>query len=99
MPDGFSCFLPGETKFIKGLQVKPELRARAEEMGETQGGVARDGALSVQNAGDALRGYIEFARPFGGAHAEFFQFLSQVLAWVDSRQCHDVLRSPVTNDE
>jgi hypothetical protein len=90
MPNGFSRLLLGETKFVEALQVKPELHARVEEMGETQGGVARDGTLSAQNAGDAVGRHVEIARQFGGAHAEFLQFLGEMLSWVDGCECQDV---------
>src|ERR1700722_569312 len=40
--DGFSSFLFGETKFVKILQVEPEFRCCAKEMGQAQRRVARD---------------------------------------------------------
>src|SRR5215469_14560106 len=47
----FPGFLPGDAYFIKALQVEPELRARPKEVGETQGCVASNCPLAVQDAG------------------------------------------------
>src|ERR1035438_4914299 len=74
------CSALATASSIKGLQVEPEFRARAEEVSQAQGGVSGDAALPVQNAGDAVGRHIQLARQFCGAHAEFFQFFGQVFA-------------------
>jgi hypothetical protein len=43
----FSGFLLGYAQLVKALQVKPECRTRAEEMGQTQCRVSGDGALRI----------------------------------------------------
>src|ERR1019366_3537872 len=93
----FSRFPLRYAQFVKALQVKPELGTRAEEMGQTQGSVSRDGALPVQNAGDAVGRHIQLARQFGGAHAEFSQFFGQVFARMYRGHCHSVLPVPSDN--
>jgi len=51
-----TCPICGKAQVVKTLQVKPELCARAEEVGQTQRGVTGDDTLPVQNAGDAVVG-------------------------------------------
>ena len=48
----------------------PELRAGAEKVSEPQSGVAGDGALPVENRGDAVGRHLELARKRRGAHVE-----------------------------
>ena len=43
----------------KPSQVEPEFRTGAEEVAESQRGVARDGALAVEDLGDALSFYAQ----------------------------------------
>src|SRR5207244_7201186 len=62
--------------------------ARAKEMSEAQGGVARNGARSVQDLGDAIGRHVDLPRQFSRAHIECFQFFSQVFTRMDSGQCH-----------
>jgi hypothetical protein len=45
--DGFRGFLLGEAQIVEALQIVPQPRARAKEMSEAQGGVARYGACSI----------------------------------------------------
>ena len=45
--DGFRGFLLGEAQVVEALQIVPQPRARAKEMSEAQGGVARYGACSI----------------------------------------------------
>ena len=72
------------------IQVKPKLGGRAEEMGKAQGRIAGDGALAVENPGDAVGRHLKLARERSGAHIKFFQFFGQVFAWVDSVESHSV---------
>jgi hypothetical protein len=67
----FPGLLLSHTQLVKALQIQPELRARAEKMRQTQGSVAGDRALTVQNPGNTVGGNSQLARQFGGAHAEF----------------------------
>ena len=46
--DGFAGFLLGEPQVIEILQIEPKLRAGAEEVSETQSGVARNRARAIQ---------------------------------------------------
>jgi hypothetical protein len=71
--DGFAGLPLGEADLIKALQIQPEFRGRAEEMGQAQGRVAGDGAPSIQDFGDAIGGNIQLPRQFRGAHAQLFQ--------------------------
>ena len=59
-----------DTKVVKRLQIKPKLRASAKKMAETESGIARNGARSVQDLRDAIRWHADFAREFSRAHRE-----------------------------
>ncbi len=87
-PDSLPGFLFGQAKFITALQVELELCARVEVVPKTQGRIACDGPLSVQNFRDAIGRHLHLAGEFGGAHAELFQFFGQVFTWVDWGTCH-----------
>ena len=63
----------GEADLIKALQIQPEFRSRAKEMGQAQGRIAGDGAPSIQDFGDAVGRNIQLPRQFCGAHAQLFQ--------------------------
>src|SRR5271166_5125426 len=77
--DGFPDLLLGEAQLVEVLQIQPEFRAGAEEMGQAESGIASDGALFVQNTGDAVGWYVKLTRQFSGAHTDFFQFFGQML--------------------
>ena len=62
-PDGFACLLLREAELVEALQVKPELGGRAEEMGKAQGRIAGDGALAVENPGDAVGRHLKPETP------------------------------------
>lgn len=87
--DGAAGFLLGETEVVESLQIQPELGARAEEMGEAQGGVAGDGTRAIQDLRDAIGGHAELSRQFGGAHLERVEFFGEVFSWMDSCDGHD----------
>ena len=57
-------------------------------MTEAQGGVARDGARSVQDLRDGIGRHVDLSRQFSRAHIECFQFFSQVFNRMDSGRCH-----------
>src|SRR6266849_8066046 len=65
----------GKPQFVKTLQIQPKLGARAKEMTKAQGCVTSNGALSIQNPGDAIGWHLQLAREFGGAKIKSFQFL------------------------
>jgi hypothetical protein len=44
----------GKPQFVKTLQIQPKLGARAKEMTKAQGCVTSNGALSIQNPGNAI---------------------------------------------
>jgi len=57
---------------VETLEIPPKLRAGTEEMREAQGGIAGDGAGSVQDLRDAIRGHVHLARQFRRAQSERF---------------------------
>src|SRR5258707_1150255 len=87
--DRFSCLLFGEPQIVKALQIQPKLRTGTEEMGETQSGIAGDGASTVQDLRDAIGRHIHLARQFRRAQAKGFQFFSQVFTRMDSGDSHN----------
>ena len=84
-PAGFPL---GEAQLVELLQVQPELRAGAEEVGQAQGGVAGDGAPAVEDSGYAVGWNLDVPGKRGGAHVELFQLLGKVFAGVDCRDGH-----------
>src|SRR5271168_3757839 len=73
---------------VESLEIEPELGAGAKKVGETEGGVAGNGAGAVENLRYAIGGHGDFARQFGGAEVERLQFFGQVFAWMDSLNRH-----------
>jgi hypothetical protein len=53
-----------ETKLIELLQIEPEFRACPEPMAQPQSSVCRHGALTIDDACDAIDGDIDLARQF-----------------------------------
>jgi hypothetical protein len=88
-PNGFPRLLLRDAQVVQTLQVEPELSVGTEKVGESQSGIARDGAFPIQDFGDAVRRNIELPRKLRRAHAQFFQFFGQMLARVNSGYCHD----------
>jgi hypothetical protein len=86
--DGFAYFLLGEAQVVEVLEIEPKLRAGAEEVGEAESGVARDGARAMQNLRDAIGGHAELARKFGRAHVECLEFFGEVLARMNGSDWH-----------
>lgn len=66
-----------KVQLVEALEIQPKFRARAEKMSEAQGGVARDGASSVEYLRHTIRGNVDLARQFRRAHVQLFQLLSQ----------------------
>jgi hypothetical protein len=65
--DGLAGLPLGEADLIKALQVQPEFRSRAKEMGQAQGRVAGDGAPPIQDFGNAIGRNIQLPRQFATA--------------------------------
>jgi hypothetical protein len=86
--DRFASFLLGKAQVIEILQIEPKLGAGAEEVGEAQGSVTRDGARAMQNLRDAIGGYAELSRELRGTHIECFQFFGQVLTRMNGSDWH-----------
>src|SRR5438552_3722603 len=57
-------------------------------MSEAQSGIARNGARTIQDLRDAIRGHADLSRQFSRAHIECFQFFGQVFTRMDSSDCH-----------
>jgi hypothetical protein len=89
-PNGFAGLLFGEADLIKALQIQPEFRGGAEEMGKAQGCIAGDGPPSIQDFGDSVGRDIQLPRKFGGAHAERFEFFRKMLSWMNGRYWHGI---------
>jgi hypothetical protein len=51
----------GLAEIVNALQIEPKFGRRAEEMGEPKSGISGDGALPIQNGGNAIGGYVELA--------------------------------------
>ena len=52
--DRFSSLLLRDAQFVQALQVQPELGRRPEEMGKSQGRIARNSTSSVQDFGHTI---------------------------------------------
>lgn len=68
-PKGFSYFVLCAPYFIEGLQIHPELCARAEEVGESNRGVSGDRAAPVEDLGNAVRRYVQMSSQACGAES------------------------------
>ena len=86
--NGFAGFLFGEAKVVESLEIEPKLGAGAKKVGETEGGVAGNGAGAIENLRDAIGGHGDFARQLRGAEVEGFQFFGEVFAWMNSLNGH-----------
>ena len=86
--DGLAGLPLGEADLIKALQIKPEFRSSAKEMGQAQGRVAGDGAPSIQDFSDAVSRNLQLPRQFGGAHAQLLQLFRQMFTRVNWNYCH-----------
>jgi len=91
--DCFSGLFLREAQLVKALQVQPDFRARATEVGEAQGCVAGNGALTVENLGDSVSRDIDLACEFGRAAIERFEFLGQMLARMNRGHCKGLFPS------
>jgi len=95
--DGLSRFLLSEAQLVQTLQIEPEFRAGAKEMGEAQRCIAGNGTFTVENLGDSVGGHIDLTRQFRRAHAERFEFFGQMFAWMNCNYCHCLLLVIVHN--
>lgn len=68
-PNGFSYFVLSAPHFIEGLQIHPELCARAEEVGESNRGVSGDRAAPVEDLSNAVRRYVQMSSQACGAES------------------------------
>jgi hypothetical protein len=91
--DPFSCFLQRYPYFVEALQVKPKFGRRTEQMGESKGRITRNGSLAVQDPHDTIGRDIEPPCELGSAHAQFFEFFSQMFARVNCMDSHNVSRN------
>src|SRR5258708_31477832 len=89
----FPRLLLRHAQIVKTLQVKPEFRTRTEEVRQTQGCVASDGALPVQNACDAVGRNMQVSRQLVGAHGKLVQFFRQMLPRMYRGDSHAILLS------
>lgn len=90
-PNGVSSLLLRNAQVVKALQVEPELRAGAEEVGKPQSGIPGNGASAMQDLGDAVGRNLEPPRQFGSAHPQFSHLCGQVFARMNRHHCHEVL--------
>jgi hypothetical protein len=88
--DRFSCLLLSDTQIVEVLEVEPKLGCRPEEMRESKRCVTRYGSSSIQNLSDTVGGDIELSRERGSDHAEFLQFLCQVLTGANCVNRHNL---------
>jgi hypothetical protein len=68
--DFLPCLLPGDADVVGALQVKPELRARAEPVPEPKGGVAGDAATAVKDLRHAIGRDVDLPRKLGRRDAK-----------------------------
>jgi hypothetical protein len=60
-------------------------------MGKAQGRVGRNGPLSVQNPGHAIRRNADLTRQLGRGNPKFLEFLGEMFAGVDRCSAQGVL--------
>lgn len=70
------------------LKAHPKLGRIAEPVRQAKGGIARDGALAVDDLGDAVGGDVKLAGQLGRRHTQRFEFLGKHGAGVRGRRCH-----------
>jgi hypothetical protein len=95
--DGLPRSLLSQPDFIEALQVQPEFRTGAEEMSETQGGVASDGPPPIQDFGDAIGGNSQLPRQSRGAHSQLAELLGQMFPGMNCSPSHGILLMVIDN--
>jgi hypothetical protein len=78
----------GKAKLIELLQVHPELRTGAKPVRKPQRRIGGDAPLAVNDARDAIHGYIDLTRKFGGCDAELTQFFGKMFAGMNGGARH-----------
>src|SRR5713226_6014824 len=96
--DSLSRSLLGQAQLVEALQVEPEFGAGAEEVAEAQGGIASNGALAIQDPGDAVSRYLQLTRELRGADVQRLQFLGELVAGVNCKPCHVSLTLVIIHD-
>lgn len=83
-----SCLLLGQAHVVERLQVHPELRAAPEPVCKAKSGIARDGALAVDDLADAVRRDADLPRQLGGADAKLLKLFGEDFAGVNGCAGH-----------
>src|SRR5258707_6948406 len=78
----------GRAQIVDSLEIQPDLRAHSEEMPQPQGGIPRDRALSVENAGNAVGRHSESATEFRRTQIQLLELLGEMLARMNCRARH-----------
>src|SRR5260370_8423993 len=94
--DGSVGFLVGKPQLIETLDIDPEFSTGPEKMRKAQRRVPSDGPAPVQDLGDAVRGNIELASKFSGAHAQLSKLRGQVFPRVNCNERHNSLLIIIT---
>src|SRR3954447_17243860 len=87
-PDLRADLRGGNTNVVCGLQIEPELRARAEPMAEAQRRISGHCALALNDLGDPVRRHSDLPRQFGRRDGKLVQLVGQNLAGMNRRSCH-----------
>jgi hypothetical protein len=86
--DRFAHRALGPPQLVELLKIHPELRTCPEPMAESECGVGRNAALTVDNAGNPVDGNFDLARQRRGGQANFAEFFGKVFAWVNGGAGH-----------
>ena len=78
---------------VGALQVKPELRARAEPVPEAKGGVAGDATAAMNDLRHAIGRDVDLARKLGRRDAKLGQLVGQDFSGVDGGARHGSISS------
>ena len=78
--------LLGDAEVVGALQVESELRARAEPMPETKGGLASAAPASVDDLGHAMGRDVDLSRKLGRRDAKLGPLVNEDFCGVDTAQ-------------
>ena len=81
--DFLPCFVLCDADVVGALQIKPELRARAEPMPETKGSVAGDATAPMDDLRHAIGRDVDLPRKLGRRDAKLGQLVDQDFSGVD----------------
>lgn len=70
-------------QLVRSLEVEPQVRAGAQRFGEGQCHVGGDRLLGVEDLRNSLNGLADDPGEFGDRPSALFEFVAQVLAWVE----------------